>query len=271
MLIYKKQVVKQMKIILSKKGLDSSYGGYPIKMQNDNDDTYWSLITIPIPIYDDPKSNKCMLKGENIKYVCHHMDGEPKGLINLYEKRVGDKIKVKDIAKSIEVDSNSVNKFLIHTDPYIINYSENDNYDYIGSFGQANSAQGHLRKQNVSIGDIFLFYGWYKFNSEPYERQVIFGYLQVDCIITLDKKYKSKLEQDKSIDKFEKDGVCLYFKRGGDLEYYENILENKLANQPHLKYIKECLNKNVSANDTIYIASENLRISIKNIDNKNLI
>lgn len=61
------------------------------------------------------------------------------------------------------------------------------------AFGQAMSALGHLCKQNVSVGDLFLFFGWFK-QTEYYngklryvpnapDLHIIFGYLQIDEII----------------------------------------------------------------------------------------
>lgn len=48
-------------------------------------------------------------------------------------------------------------------------------------FGQAGSAQGHLRNNHVGTGDVFLFFGLF---SEPATRERhhrIFGYMKVEC------------------------------------------------------------------------------------------
>ncbi|GAI59677.1 unnamed protein product, partial [marine sediment metagenome] len=63
-----------------------------------------------------------------------------------------------------------------------------------GVFGQDNSSSGHLKNQNVSEDDLFLFYGWYRKTkiengcliydkSDLSGRHIIFGYLQIGKII----------------------------------------------------------------------------------------
>jgi len=56
-------------------------------------------------------------------------------------------------------------------------------------FGQADSAQGHLQKQGIDRGDIFLFFGWFRrvqqrnglFLYQPGARDIhmLFGWLEV--------------------------------------------------------------------------------------------
>jgi len=63
------------------------------------------------------------------------------------------------------------------------------------AFGQTGGAQGHLRKQDVGAGDLFLFFGWFRqvrqtvdgsfrFVSGAPNLHVIYGYLQVDSVLT---------------------------------------------------------------------------------------
>jgi len=63
------------------------------------------------------------------------------------------------------------------------------------AFGQIDSAQGQLRNQGVGAGDLFLFFGWFRrieratdgsfyFVRGAPNIHVIFGYLQVECVIT---------------------------------------------------------------------------------------
>jgi len=57
-------------------------------------------------------------------------------------------------------------------------------------FGQAGTAQGHLMNQNVTVGDIFIFFGWFQeselldgklvFSRKPEGVHVIFGWLQIE-------------------------------------------------------------------------------------------
>ena len=63
-------------------------------------------------------------------------------------------------------------------------------------FGQARAAQGHLQNQGVSVGDVLLFYGWFRqveevaghrhyVNNAP-DLHVIFGWMQIGAILPLD-------------------------------------------------------------------------------------
>ena len=52
-------------------------------------------------------------------------------------------------------------------------------------FGQCGGAQTHLDRQGVTLGDMFLFFGW--FNSEGQgDHHRIFGYLKIEEIVRLD-------------------------------------------------------------------------------------
>jgi hypothetical protein len=61
------------------------------------------------------------------------------------------------------------------------------------AFGQSAAAQGHLKKQNVGEGDLFLFFGWFKrtegagdklkFVSGDPGRHIIYGWLQVGQVV----------------------------------------------------------------------------------------
>ncbi len=97
------------------------------------------------------------------------------------------------------------------------------------AFGQCDAAQGHLINQKIGIGDVFLFFGWFRktefieekiqfVNSAP-EIHAIYGYLQIGEILT-----------------------------GDDLE--------KCIWHPHAH--------NDGKNNTIYVASDSLIIDEKN-------
>jgi hypothetical protein len=63
-------------------------------------------------------------------------------------------------------------------------------------FGQADAAEGHLRRQGVAEGDLFLFFGWFRevvqmagryvYLRQAPHRHVIFGWLQIEKRICLD-------------------------------------------------------------------------------------
>ena len=67
-----------------------------------------------------------------------------------------------------------------------------------GAFGQAGSAQGHLARQGVSKGDLFLFFGWFReaerrrgrwrYVDHAPDLHVIFGWLVVGEVIDVNRE-----------------------------------------------------------------------------------
>lgn len=78
----------------------------------------------------------------------------------------------------------------VHLDPDLDQASRPRPVHWKPLFGQADAAEGHLRKCNVQAGDIFLFYGWFRqieaINGEfryvpgAPDLHVIFGWLQIE-------------------------------------------------------------------------------------------
>jgi hypothetical protein len=76
-----------------------------------------------------------------------------------------------------------------HLDPDISKNVIERHSNWRPLFGQAGAAQGHLDNQNISEGDLFLFFGWFaqtkyeghtlRINSSQPGKHIIFGYLQV--------------------------------------------------------------------------------------------
>ena len=154
-----------MKIILSRKGFDSSNGGYPSPIMPDG-----TLLSMPIPTDDRTTySDICwdgMTYAEILKHLCPNKD---------YNR--------------------------CHVDPDIRDNRIDRKDDWRPAFGQIGAAQGILKNAGVEKGDIFLFFGWfrrvektndgYRYVSrrkgdfyEHAEMQVIFGYMQIGDIIT---------------------------------------------------------------------------------------
>ena len=121
-----------MKVILSRKGFDSSNGGYPSPILPDG-----TMLSLPIP--DD-----IGLSYSEIQY---------NGIT--YSEIIG------------QLTNNNFNEPICHLDPDIrpdlrITPAEN----WFPAFGQVHSAQGVLRNTNVEIGDVFLFFGWFRKTKE---------------------------------------------------------------------------------------------------------
>lgn len=187
-----------MKIILSRKGFDSGYGGYPSLIMPNNE-----MITLPIPCSED-----------ETKYIdLKTIDGK-----NIYNI-------MKDICKNIK----NGKTFLLnedttcHLDPDLSEYSVNRIEGWKGCFGQISAAQKVLENNNIKEGDLFIFFGWfndieetnnkYKFKKGT-GRHTLFGYLQIDKILYTSKEdapeWLKKHPHAKSYRRCNKDSNCIY-------------------------------------------------------------
>jgi len=128
-----------MRIILSRKGFDSSSGGKPSPIVGGRP------ISLPIPASRNSRTTYGDL-----------------GLGAL----------VQSVTKG-KYDSES----LCHADPYFA--------DGQCAFGQTGSPQGHLAKNGVGRGDVFLFFGLFNEEQTKERHHRIFGYMVVDEVITL--------------------------------------------------------------------------------------
>jgi hypothetical protein len=152
-----------MKIILSRKGFDSSAGGKPSPIFSDE-----ALLSLPIPDeasqipYGDIAGNHWASVGELVQ----HLSGRSPT----------------DRA---------------HIDPDLRLSSIQRDKAWRPIFGQAGSAESHLRNQHVEAGDVFLYFGLFrrveKVNSQwGYLRgstpiHAIFGWLQIDARVPVSK------------------------------------------------------------------------------------
>jgi len=148
-----------MKIILSRKGFDSSYGGQPSPIMPDG-----KLLSLPIPSEDDISYKDIAYNGKT--YL--------------------------DIITELKQTTNIGKYSRCHLDPDInINCFHRDK-NWTGIFGQAEAAQGHLQNNNITTNDIFLFFGWFKeteiingnlkYKNNAKDLHIIYGYLQIGNI-----------------------------------------------------------------------------------------
>lgn len=202
-----------MKVILSRKGFDSKAGGCasPIFACDQS-----RILSLPIPIPGAPVSFKeIQFKGVDV--------GE------LVKSLSGDKRNGPDSA---------------HLDPDLRKDAIGRLEGWKPSFGQSSSAQSHLRNSGVGIGDLFLFFGWFRrvekdrdrwrYERSPKDLHVIFGWLQVDRIIEVNNNL------DRILDEFP-----------------------WLKDHPHLKKPEVDL-----PNNTIYIAKDHLSIPGLNLEER---
>lgn len=154
-----------MKIILSRKGFDSANGGCPSPILPDG-----TLLSMPIPSDDNVKYEE--LCYNNNKYSSLLEQLNPRGT---YSK--------------------------CHLDPDIRRNNRLINMpNWRPAFGQTSSSQGVLTNANVEVGDIFLFFGWFRqieLHDGKYryvrknpndfyhssDLHVVFGYMQIGEIV----------------------------------------------------------------------------------------
>jgi len=158
-----------MNIILSRKGFDSSAGQIPSIILPDG-----RLFSFPIP---DKKGN---VKYSAIKSPIPEYRNLFELLSDLYKGKKKEKFN---------------EKHLCHLDPDINPESIDRPQYWKPLFGQISAAQSHLMSRKVGVGDIFLYFGWFR-QTEYYgdkiryvpgstDRHIIYGYLVVGDMINI--------------------------------------------------------------------------------------
>lgn len=152
-----------MKIILSRKGFDSSSGGFPSPIFPDG-----RILSLPIP------DKKSPIRYQDIRW--HEYD-------------------LGTVASDLTAGKIDADHFA-HLDPDLKHDSLPRGEEWVPLFGQTGAAQGHLRNRNIMVGDIFLFFGLFRDieinegylswcrSSTP--RHVIWGWLQVGQAVSVD-------------------------------------------------------------------------------------
>ena len=160
-----------MRIILSRKGFDSSAGGCPSPIFPDG-----RLFSLPIPDKTSP-----------IVYSEIHYDD----------------IDVGQLVSQLTRDPKRAHH-RAHLDPDLRKEALNRQPGWRPLLGQTGSTQGHLNNQCIVAGDIFLFFGsfrpvefmddrWRFIHHEP-PRHVIWGWLQIGEILKVDNLGESSLK-----------------------------------------------------------------------------
>ena len=159
-----------MKLILSRKGFDSSSGGCPSPIFPDG-----TLYSLPIP--------DCYSK---IKYS---------------DIRYGD-TNIGEVVENL-TNNNIRANCSAHLDPDINAKAYPRQKGWHPLLGQSGAAQGHLRNQGVQIGDLFLFFGLYSkvektsdrwwFVKDAPEQHILWGWLQIGEIRKVDELAEDEL------------------------------------------------------------------------------
>lgn len=150
-----------MKIILSRKGFDSSAGGQPSPILPDG-----TLLSLPIPdtVHTADTYSSIFWKGRSYYEIIKQLKPRTK-------------IKEDDYC---------------HLDPDLREDIKARPKEWIPAFGQMGAALSALKNNDVGIGDLFLYFGWFKETEYSCGRlrykkgapniHIIFGYLQVGTI-----------------------------------------------------------------------------------------
>lgn len=120
-----------VKIVFSRKGFDSASGGCPSPILPDG-----SLLSLPIPdvTQTSPTRYRDLVRhGHNVG--------------DLVERLAGSRVRADSLA---------------HLDPDLVESMRPRQQGWRPAFGQCAAAQGHLRKQAVGVGDVFLFWGLFR-------------------------------------------------------------------------------------------------------------
>lgn len=161
-----------VKVIFSRKGMDSAWGGCPSPILPDG-----RLVSLPIPddfgpLYDELQFDDASSYGDVLRSLGRSDVRFPgKGLIPVSSARA-------------HLDPDLVEKVVVRRD------------GWRPAFGQVAGAQTHLSNRGVGVGDLFLFFGWYRQTAIRHERlqyqrgsrhlHVLWGYLEVGEVVTSD-------------------------------------------------------------------------------------
>lgn len=156
-----------MKLILSRKGFDSEYGRVPSPIFEDG-----TLVSLPIP----------SASGR----------GRPLGDIASQVGPLAEVVSGLTRRKRIKIDAST----MIHLDPDLNRSSVRHRLEgWRPAFGQGSAAQSHLANQGVGIGDVFLFFGWFRraeragdgwrYLKDAPDIHCMFGWLQVGEVINV--------------------------------------------------------------------------------------
>ena len=149
-----------MKIILSRKGFDSQYGRQASPILPDG-----TLLSMPIPSEDDLTYGDIFWNGHSYLDIIRRL--KPRTFIN---------------------ENN-----YCHLVPDLREESIHRENGWLPAYGQTGSSLSELRTHGVGMGDLFLFFGWFRKTEYYHDKlryvsgapnlHVIFGYMQIGEII----------------------------------------------------------------------------------------
>jgi hypothetical protein len=161
-----------MRIVLSRKGFDSQYGGVPSPILPSGE-----IVSFPIPARGDP-----------------HRIGDLWPTESRFAQLIANL-----------TDSRITSDARVHLDPDLDAAAVARPAGWRPAFGQIGAAQAHLANQGVGPGDLFLFFGWFRqveksagcwryVRGSP-DLHLVFGYLQVEAVVPVPRVPTSTLRQ----------------------------------------------------------------------------
>lgn len=158
-----------MKIIFSRKGFDTWSGGVPSPIFPDG-----KMLSLPIPDKNSP------IQYKDLYWYQHNLGNL---VSNLTNKKI-------------------LPQYGAHLDPDLDAKALRRSKGWKPVFGQVGAAQGHLRKQLVGPGDIFIYFGLFRevitttsgfrYLNETSPKHIIWGWLQIDEVISVDHSDRKK-------------------------------------------------------------------------------
>jgi Nucleotide modification associated domain 3 len=163
-------IIKAMKIIFSRKGFDSGYGG------------------VASPIFPDGKMMSLPIPGASYTRY-RDVQCESEYMSKLLEDLTKNKVQ---------------GRMPTHFDPDLNPKSLKRVEGWRPSLGQTGAAQSHLDSKGVGEGDLFLFFGWFREAEKKEEKwrfvpgskdlHVLFGYLQIGHSVRVGNDHKKVIE-----------------------------------------------------------------------------
>ena len=151
-----------MRVILSRKGFDSSAGGIPSPILPDG-----ALLSLPIPDKDGTVRYADLRNGNESYY---------------------------EIIKQLKPTAKIKPKYTCHLDPDLVRDVTPRSSQWLPLFGQCNQSQVHLAQHKIGAGDLFLFWGWFRqteringelrYCPDAPDVHLIWGYMQVLKVAT---------------------------------------------------------------------------------------
>jgi hypothetical protein len=151
-----------MKIILSRKGVDSSAGGFASPILGSD-----RLLPMAIPDTRSPIRYRDLQSELPVGRLVKHLSRDQ---LNGWSR--------------------------VHLDPDLVQEQLRGRDQFMPVFGQCGAAQTHLASHSVGVGDLFLFFGWFRevmqhrkrwrYVSNAPDLHVIFGWMQVAKVVPVD-------------------------------------------------------------------------------------